>query len=328
MIIPNVSREEETIQLAMQYDEQAKKILSYKTILAFIMSKTVTEFKRIPVKEIVELIEGEVLVSKVPIDSGHTNRLNNERIVGLNTENTETNEGLIRYDILFKVRTRKEVKESYGILINIEMQKSEPTSYDLINRAIFYACRLVGTQKQREFKHMNFNDIVKVYSIWIVANMESDSVNQIHFTQKTLYGTYKWNCDSDLINIVIAGITGELKEETKEFNIEQIDGKELCRMLNVLFTNELNARERFQQLSENFNIVIDKDLREDVEVMCNLGQGLLEKGDARGKKNKEIENIISFYLDGDSIARLARVMKKSEDEIEQILCDNNISIDH
>lgn len=208
------------------------------------------------------------------------------------------------------------------------MQKSEPTSYNLINRAIFYACRLVGTQKQREFKHMNFNDIVKVYSIWIVANMESDSVNQIHFTQKTLYGTYKWNCDSDLINIVIAGITGELKEETKEFNIEQIDGKELCRMLNVLFTNELNARERFQQLSENFNIVIDKDLREDVEVMCNLGQGLLEKGDARGKKNKEIENIISFYLDGDSIARLARVMKKSEDEIEQILCDNNISIDH
>ncbi len=56
MIIPNVSREEETIQLAMQYDEQAKKILSYKTILAFILSKTVTEFKRIPVKEIVELI--------------------------------------------------------------------------------------------------------------------------------------------------------------------------------------------------------------------------------------------------------------------------------
>ena len=55
----------------------------------------------------------------------------------------------------------------------------------------FYACRLIGSQKQREFKHMKFDDIVKVYSIWIVANMESDSVNRIHFMQDSLYGTYK-----------------------------------------------------------------------------------------------------------------------------------------
>lgn len=112
MTIPNINREEETIQLAMQYDEQAKKILSYKTILAFILSKTVTEFKKIPANEIAELIEGEVLVSKVPIDAGHTNKRNKERIVGLNTENTKTNEGLIRYDILFKVRTSKEASKS------------------------------------------------------------------------------------------------------------------------------------------------------------------------------------------------------------------------
>ena len=61
--------------------------------------------------------------------------------------------------------------------------------------------------------------------------------------------------------------------------------------------------------------------------MCNLGQGLLEKGEAlgeargealgeaRGEKKKEIENIISFYMDGDSVERLAKVMKKSETEI-------------
>ena len=56
---------------------------------------------------------------------------------------------------------------------------------------------------------MNFDDITKVYSIWIVANMKSDSVNRIHLTQDTLYGKFKWNCDSDLINIVIVGITGQ-----------------------------------------------------------------------------------------------------------------------
>ena len=35
---------------------------------------------------------------------------------------------------------------------------------------------------------MKFDNMVKVYSIWIVANMESNSVNHIHFVQDTLYG--------------------------------------------------------------------------------------------------------------------------------------------
>ena len=62
------------------------------------------------------------------------------------------------------------------------MQKDEPTSYNLINRAVFYACRLIASEKQREFTHMNFDDLVKVYSIWIVANMEkSDSFYTGHF---------------------------------------------------------------------------------------------------------------------------------------------------
>lgn len=35
----------DTVDLAMQYDERAKKVLGYKTVLAFILSKTVAEFK-------------------------------------------------------------------------------------------------------------------------------------------------------------------------------------------------------------------------------------------------------------------------------------------
>jgi len=166
----DIAMEDDTVKLVMQYDEQAKKILGYNTILAFILSKAVTEFKHMQPKDIKELIEGEILINRVPVDPGRTNKAKGERITGFNTENAETNEGLIKYDILFKVRTGK---------------------------------------KQREFTHMHFDDMVKVYSIWIVANMASDSVNRIHFTQDTLYGTHRWNCRSDLINIIIAGITGE-----------------------------------------------------------------------------------------------------------------------
>ena len=357
-------------ELAMQYDEQAKKILSYKSILAFILSKTVNELKEMPAKEIEKLIEDDIYISKIPVDPGQTNKKSGERITGMNTENAETNEGLIRYDILFKVKTSKEIKESYAIIINIEMQKEEPRKYNLINRAIYYICRLISSQKQREFIKMNFDDITKVYSIWIVANMKSDSVNRIHLTQDTLYGKFKWNCDSDLINIVIVGITGQSlitnntitqdniqkqdngtsqdnvknqkrtifnnreispNNEKIQENIKEQDtikSKELCRMLNTLFSNELGKKERLIKLENEFDISIDNDLKEEVEEMCNLGQGILERGEARGRqegrqKARE-EMAIEMYKEGMSIKIIAKIAKASENDIEQILINNGL----
>ena len=369
-------------ELAMQYDEQAKKILSYKSILAFILSKTVNELKEMPAKEIEKLIEDDIYISKIPVDPGQTNKKSGERITGMNTENAETNEGLIRYDILFKVKTSKEMKESYAIIINIEMQKEEPRKYNLINRAIYYICRLISSQKQREFIKMNFDDITKVYSIWIVANMKSDSVNRIHLTQDTLYGKFKWNCDSDLINIVIVGITGQSlipnntitqdniqkqdngtsqdnvknqkrtifnnreispNNEKIQENIKEQDtikSKELCRMLNTLFSNELGKKERLIKLENEFDISIDNDLKEEVEEMCNLGQGILERGEARGRQEgiregrregrqkgrqeAREEMAIEMYKEGMSIKIIAKIAKASENDIEQILINNGV----
>lgn len=61
-------------ELAMQYDERAKKALGYKTVLAFLLSKTVAEFKGMRVKDIAGLIEGEVYISKVPVGPGRTKK--------------------------------------------------------------------------------------------------------------------------------------------------------------------------------------------------------------------------------------------------------------
>ena len=106
----------------------------------------------------------------------------------------------------------------------------------------------------------------------------------------------------------------------------------MCDMLNTLFATNLNDRERFERLTDNFQVTVDNDLKEDVRTMCNLGQGLLEKGEAlgeaRGEKKKEIENIISFYMDRDSVERLAKVMKKSETEIRQVLVEHGVSLEH
>lgn len=71
-----------------------------------------------------------------------------ERVVGMNTENTEINEGTINFDIVFYVRMKDGLSQ---IIVNVEAQKDMPTEYHILNRAIFYACRLVSSQKERDF---------------------------------------------------------------------------------------------------------------------------------------------------------------------------------
>jgi len=92
-----------------QYDEKAKRLLGNKIILAHILVKTVDEFQGMDPREAVSYIEGEPFISAVPVEPGLTNAAkekDGQRIFGLNTESTEINEGLVRFDIIFYVRMK------------------------------------------------------------------------------------------------------------------------------------------------------------------------------------------------------------------------------
>ncbi len=154
-----------------QYDARVKRILAQKSILAHILVKTVDEFKGMKPEDVVTYIEGEPKVGIVPVEPGLTNvekaDATAQRIVGLNTENAEINEGLVRFDIIFYVNMKNGLSQ---IIVNVEAQKDEPTEYKILNRAIFYVSRLVSSQKARDFVNTNYDDIKQVFSIWICMN--------------------------------------------------------------------------------------------------------------------------------------------------------------
>lgn len=190
-----------------QYDAKVKNLLGHKIILAHILTRTVDEFKGMNPREVIPYIEGTPYISKVPIEPGMTNHeQQGQQIIGLNTENVEINEGLIRFDIIFYVRLPSEDSKDAGltqIIINVEAQKDEPTSYEILNRAIFYASRLVSSQKERDFVKSGYDDIKRVYSIWICMNMEQNSMNHIHFVNDAVIGNHEWKGKIDLINIIM-----------------------------------------------------------------------------------------------------------------------------
>ena len=150
-----------------QYDARVKRILAQKNILAHILVKTVDEFKGMKPEDVVTYIEGEPKVGIVPVEPGLMNAektdATGQRIVGLNTETAEINEGLVRFDIIFYVRMKNGLSQ---IIVNVEAQKDEPNKYKLLNRAIFYVSRLVSSQKERDFVNTNYDDIKQVFSIF------------------------------------------------------------------------------------------------------------------------------------------------------------------
>ena len=144
-----------------QYDACAKRLIGQKMILAHILVRTVDEFKGMQPMDVVPLIEGEPKIGIVPVEPGLTNERQGDKIIGLNTENTEEKEGLIRFDIVFYARMRDGLTQ---IIINVEAQKDDPDEYDILNRAIFYVSRMVSSQKERDFVHQHYKVYSKVYS--------------------------------------------------------------------------------------------------------------------------------------------------------------------
>ena len=194
------------------YDTYAKKIVSHKIILAYILVSTVEEFRGMNPADVVDYIEGEPQIGSVPTDPGSTNRQNHqnrqdwknresrknrqnwkncqnqenreyrktgEKIVGLNTEDTEINEGTVRFDIIFYVRMRNGITQ---MIVDVELKKNQPTRYNIMNRSIFYVSRMISSQNNRDFIHSRYDDIKQVYSIWICLNMKENSLSHICLT--------------------------------------------------------------------------------------------------------------------------------------------------
>ena len=286
-----------------QYDEKAKRLLGNKIILAHILVKTVDEFKGMNPKDVVSYIEGEPFISVVPVEPGLTNaeqEKDGQRIVGLNTENAEINEGFIRFDIIFYVRMKDGISQ---VIVNLEAQKDEPTGYHILNRAVFYVSRLVSSQKERDFVKTNYNDIRRVFSIWVCMGMDENSMAYVHLAKDDLLGSYPWKGRLDLLNIVLIGIANELPEHDEKY--------ELHRLLSTLLSMELTVDEKLGIMETEYSIHADEKIREDVSAMCNLSQGI--------KDNTLVDVIINMYENNFTIDQIALATKKSVEEVKAII---------
>ena len=269
-------------------------------------------------EDVVKYIEGEPSISVVPVEPGLANMektdATGQRIVGLNTENAEINEGLVRFDIIFYVRMPSVDDTKNGlsqIIVNIEAQKDEPTEYKILNRAIFYVSRLISSQKERDFVNTNYDDIKQVFSIWICMNMDDNSLSHIHLTKDEMLKPCNWKGNLDLLNIVLIGITNEIPEHDEKY--------EMHRLIGTLLSGELKEQEKLDIIEHEYNIPISQEFREDVRIMCNLSTGIEERATERATEKTSEKFILNMYKKGYTLDQIADVAETGVDEVEAII---------
>ena len=295
-----------------QYDARVKRILGEKHILAHILEKTVDEFKGMNPSDIVTYIEGEPKIGIVPVEPGLTNvektDESGQRVKGLNSENVEANEGLIRFDIIFYVRLKSGLSQ---IIVNVEAQKDEPVSYKILNRAIFYVSRLISSQKERDFVNTNYDDIKQVFSIWVCMNMSNNSLSHFHLKKDEMLEPYDWKGNTDLLNIVMIGVTNELPKHDEKY--------ELHRLIGALLSDRLRENEKLDIIEKEYKIPLSNDFRKEVDTMCNLSQGIVDRVTEEVTAKNLIDFIMNMYNNKFSMEQISLATKKSVDEVKRII---------
>lgn len=269
-----------------QYDESAKRLLAQKYVLAHILVRTVEEFQGMEIEKVVSLIEGDPYISKVPVASGLTNKDRNvegKRIVGLNTEAGEKNEGLVRFDI------------------------------------IFYVSRLISSQKERDFVKSNYNDVKTVYSIWVCMNMPENSMCHIHLTKEDLLGNHNWKGNLNLVNIVMIGLTNALPQRHNEYVLHRL----LCAMFSNELSQQQKMKIMEQEyhipMEESFKeeVSIMCNLSQGIKE-AGIAEGR-EAGIVEGKQ-REIEKVIlNMHKKGYSLEQIMDATELEAAELETII---------
>ena len=124
-----------------------------------------------------------------------------------------------------------------------------------------------------------------------------------------MIGSYQWKGNLDLLNIIMIGLAKKLPEHDETY--------ELHRLLGALLSQDLTVDEKLNIIGNEYDIPIEENFRKDVSVMCNLSQGIEEKGIAIG----EAGLIVKMYKNGFTAEQIAAATDKDLEAVKKIIAD-------
>ena len=306
-----------------RYDECAKKLLTYKAVIAWILKSCTKEFSQYGVQYICDNClkeEAEVSTHAVHQDElDKDNKLDgDERGEGMNTESNSIQEHTIYYDIRLPAFLPKS-NEIVRLILNLEIQLDDTPGYPIVKRGFYYCGRMVSEQYGTVFTDEHYEKIQKVYSIWICpdpAKKRKNGIFRYHTVEDSVRGNSFVKSEAyDLMEVVILNL-GDADESS---DLEILD------LLNVLFSTTATPEEKKKRLNDEFDIAMTAEFESEVRDMCNLSKALVEQGIEQGIE-RGIEQGIGKGIEQKNLS-LAKMMIEGNEPIDKIAKYTGYGID-
>ena len=136
---------------------------------------------------------------------------------------------------------------------------------------------MLSEQLDKEFFAENYDEMKKVYSIWICMESpekDANTITECSMTQNELYGDFKGEEKCDYLSVIIIRLSGK-------DNVDQ--NNELIDMLTILLSEQIDAETKKRELETRHGMIMTREVEGGIQSMCNLGEGLAEKYEARGE---------------------------------------------
>ena len=118
---------------------------------------------------------------------------------------------------------------------------------------------------------------------------------------------YDWKGNTDLLNIVMIGVTNELPKHDEKY--------ELHRLIGALLSDRLRENEKLDIIEKEYKIPLSNDFRKEVDTMCNLSQGIVDRAEER----MLVDFVMNMYKNKFSLEQISLATKKSVDEVKKII---------
>ena len=227
---------------------------------------------------------------------------NADLITGMNTEDKSLNEGLVTYDIMFYALAPKD-GSLIKLIINVEAQNDVSPGYPLTKRALYYCGRMLSAQYGREFVKSEYDRLKKVYSIWICTDgplYKQNTINIYSVKEDSFIGEHAEPISNyDLLTVVMIYTADDFMDLQND----------VIKMLSVLLSRNLAAKERMSILEDSFDIAMTEKVKQEVDEMCNLSKGVRADGRAEGEAIGIVKGEAMGIVKGEAMGELKERLK-------------------
>ena len=135
---------------------------------------------------------------------------------------------------------------------------------------------MLSEQLDREFTTDNYDELKKVYSIWIffeAPERDSDTITEFYMEKKDVYGKPVESWKYDYISISFIRLSTGKKQNSKN---------KLINMLDTLFSDTMDGERKKRLLEEEHQMQMTRELEGGIASMCNVSLGIRERALAEG----------------------------------------------